>query len=145
MKIKQLSVFLENRPGQLRKPLLILADAGVDIKTISLADTQQFGILRLIMRDWEKSFKLLQDAGFVVKETDVLAIEVLDRPGGLHSVFEKIESAGLNVEYMYAFASGQGDSAIIIFRFEDIDAAIKALQENAIIMVDNLKLFSAEP
>src|SRR5512138_1750406 len=102
MKIRQLSLFLENRSGQLRVPAKVLGDAGVDILTISLADTQQFGILRLIAKDWEKAKRTLEAAGIVVNVTDVLAVDVPDEPGGLAWVLEGFEKAGLGVEYMYA-------------------------------------------
>ena len=95
MKIRQLSLFLENRSGQLRIPCQVLGEAGIDILTMSLADTQQFGILRLIVKDWEKAKRVLEAAGFVVNVTDVLAIDVPDRPGGLASVLESFEKAGL--------------------------------------------------
>ena len=141
MKIHQLSLFLENRAGQLRTPCRVLAEAGIDIMTTMLADTQQFGILRLIVRDWQKAKQVLEQAGCVVNITEVLAIEVPDHPGGLDEVLAVCERTGLNVEYMYAFTNGRGDKAVIIFRFEDVDAAVKTLQASGINVVDSVELY----
>src|SRR5512140_3903737 len=104
MKIRQLSLFLENRPGQLRLPCRILGDAGIQVLTMSLADTQQFGILRLVVRDWEKAKKTLEAQGVVVNVTEVLAVDVPDRPGGLAEVLEGFEKADLGIDYMYPFS-----------------------------------------
>src|SRR5512135_1384483 len=103
MKLHQLSLFLENKPGRLTHPCRALAKAGINILTLSLADTRQFGILRLLVRDWQKAKTVLEQAGCVVNITEVVAIEVADRPGGLEQILEVIEKGKLNVEYMYAF------------------------------------------
>lgn len=142
MKLKQLSLFIENRPGQMIAPFKTLADAGVNILTLSLADTQQFGILRLIVQDWEKGKKALEDAGCVVNVTEVVAIEVEDRPGGLYEILSVIDTGRINVEYMYAFTFGRGDRAALIFRFEDPDAAIELLQANGINVIGSVELYS---
>ncbi|MBN1256066.1 MAG: amino acid-binding protein [Planctomycetes bacterium] len=141
MKLKQLSIFLENKSGQLVGPCRILADAGINILTLSLADTEQFGILRLITRDWEKAKELLQAAEVVVNVTEVVAIEVQDHPGGLADVLEVIESEGLGIEYMYAFTSQLGGKAVLVFRFEDVDAAIAALAETEVNILDSVTLY----
>jgi len=135
MTIKQLSVFLENKPGQLLAPCRILADAGLNIITLSLADTRQFGILRLIVREWEKARALLEAAGCVVKVTDVLALEVEDRPGGLADIVAALDKAGVNIEYMYAFAFGARGRALLVLRFADNAAALAALAAGAIPVV----------
>jgi hypothetical protein len=127
MKLKQISVFLENKPGQLSHACRALAKAGINITTLSLADTQQFGILRLLIKDHDKAVDVLKDAGCVVKLTDVVAIDVPDRPGGLAEVLETIEQAEINLEYMYAFTYRSNEKALMIFRFEDPDAAVKIL------------------
>jgi hypothetical protein len=133
MKIRQLSLFLENRPGQLRFPCTVLGEAGIDILTMSLADTQQFGILRLVVREWERAKQVLEKAGCVVNVTDVLAVDVPDRPGGLAAVLEAFEKAGLGIEYMYAFAARErGKWATLIFRLEDPDRAAKLLSEHGV-------------
>ena len=129
MKLKQLSLFLENRPGQLRAPCETLAAAGIDLLTMSLADTAQFGILRFIVRDPERARQVLEQAGMVVKVTEVVPVEVENRPGGLAEVLARIEEAELGVEYMYDFgAASRGGKAAIIFRFEDPDRALAALK-----------------
>lgn len=140
MKIKQLSVFLENKPGQLFIPCKALADSGVNIITMSLADTQQFGILRLIAADWNQAQKLLEQTGCVVKTTEVVALEVDDRPGGLAAVVAVLDQSRINIEYMYAFSFRKNNKAIIVFRFEDTDAAIDALKSSGIGMLDSAEL-----
>ena len=142
MKIHQVSVFLENKPGQLRTACDVLARTGINMVTLSLADTAQFGILRLIIQDWQKAKTVLEEAGCVVKITEVLAIEVADRPGGLSQILEIVERAGLNIEYMYAFAEKRGDRAMLVFRFTNPDAALKALQAGGINVVGTVDLFS---
>jgi hypothetical protein len=143
VKIRQLSLFLENRPGQLRFPCKVLGEAGIDILTMSLADTQQFGILRLVVRDWERARKVLEAAGVVVNVTEVLAVEVPDRPGGLASVLEGFEKAGVGVEYMYAFPAGaRGRTATLLFRLEDPDRAQSVLQANGVKLVPSDELFA---
>jgi hypothetical protein len=129
MKLQQLSLFLENKPGTLREPIETLAAAGIDLLTMSLADTTQFGILRFIVADPEAAKKVLQDAGMVVRMTEVVPVEVENKPGGLARALVAIEEAGLGVEYMYDFgAASRGGKAAIIFRFEDPDAALTALR-----------------
>jgi hypothetical protein len=141
MKTKQVSVFLENRPGQLSIPCRALAEAGINILTLSLADTQQFGILRLIVKEWEKALDVLKNAGCVVNVTDVLAIEVPDKPGGMATILEILEKAQLNTEYMYAFTYRRGDKAVVVFRFDEPDKAIEVLQTNGINVVASVELF----
>ncbi len=129
MKLKQISVFLENKPGQLSHACRALAKAGINITTLSLADTQQFGILRLLIKNHDDAVAVLKDAGCVVKLTDVVAIDVPDRPGGLAEVLETIEAAEINLEYMYAFTYRSNEKALMIFRFEDPDTAVKILSD----------------
>ena len=137
MKLHQLSLFLENRPGQLHAPCEALGKAGVDILTMSLADTAQFGILRLIVKDWQRAKQVLEAAGVVVNVTEVVPIEVDDRPGGLAAALGVIEDAGIGVEYMYAFAAGpMPGKAAIIFRFEDPDRALAMVKERGLRVVD---------
>ena len=129
MKLQQLSLFLENKPGALRVPCEALAAAGIDLLTVSLADTTQFGILRFIVADPEQAKRVLEEAGMVVKVTEVVPVEVENKPGGLARALAAIEEAGLGVEYMYDFgAASRGGKAAIIFRFEDPDAALTALK-----------------
>ena len=140
MKLKQLSLFLENKPGALKLPCKRLTDAGINILTLSLADTQQFGILRLIVDDWKKAKETLEFHTTVVNVAEVVAIEVEDHPGGLSSILEKIEEAGINIEYMYACTFGRNGKAILIFKLENIDSAISQLQKKGINLVDSVDL-----
>jgi hypothetical protein len=141
MKITQLSVFLENKPGRLSVPCKALAKAGLNVLTLSLADTRQFGILRVILKDWQKAKQVLEEAGLVVNVTEVVAIEVEDRPGGLAHVLDVIEGGHINLEYMYAFTFGGKGQAVLVFRFEDPDAAIKLLQSKDVNVVGSVDLF----
>jgi hypothetical protein len=142
MKIHQLSLFLENQPGQLLDPCRTLARAGVDIRTLTLADTQQFGILRLIVSDWQAGAKALRDAGYVTNITEVVAVEVPDRPGGLTELLSLLEGSGVNIEYMYAFTFGRVDMAVLIFRFTDPDAAIALLQGAGMNLVGSVEVYN---
>jgi len=144
MKLRQLSLFLENRAGQLKVPVKVLGDAGIDILTMSLADTQQFGILRLVVKEWERAKELLEAAGVVVNVTEVLAVDVPDRPGGLAGVLEAFEQAGLGIEYMYAFAASRerGRFATLVFRLEDPDRAAKLLSAAGVKLVSSDELFA---
>jgi len=129
MIIKQLSVFLENRPGHLSHVCDVLAKCGINIETMTLADTREFGILRLIVRDWKAAKEALEAAGCAVNVTDVLAIEVADEPGGLERVLKVAEANGLSVEYMYAFANKRAANAVIVIRFDDLARAGDVLQK----------------
>ena len=141
MKIRQLSVFLENKPGQAKAACKVLGDAGVDVLTMTLADTQQFGILRLVVNDPERARKVLQDAGHVVNVTEVLAVDVPDRPGGLAATLEAFEKAGLGIEYMYAFAAREGGHwATLLFRLEDPEKAARALAAQGAKLVSEAEL-----
>ena len=142
MKIRQLSLFLENKPAHLKVPCQVLADAGLNIITLSLADTQQFGILRLIVREWEKARDALQSAGHTVKVTEVVAVEVPDRPGGLAELLDVLDKCKMSIEYMYAFTYRHGDKAIMLFRFADPDAAINALLSKGVNVVKNVEFFA---
>ena len=128
MKINQISLFAENKPGHISAPARLLAQEGIDIRALFLADSQHFGIVRMIVSDWRKAAVLLEAHGFVVKVTEVLAVEVPDHPGGLADVLGALDGSGINIEYMYAFPYPRGDQAILIFRFADPDAAIARLQ-----------------
>ena len=129
MQIRQLSIFLENQPGHLISPIAILADAGLNILTLTLADTERFGILRLILPEWEQGQEILKKNGFTVAVSEVLAIQVEDKPGGLRELLQTIEATGVNIEYMYAFSVRAGQKAVMIFRLADIERAIVRLRE----------------
>jgi hypothetical protein len=141
MTLKQLSVFLENKPGALSRPCRLLAEAGINIQTFALADTQQFGILRLVVHDWEQARKVLEQNGCVVKVNDVVAVEVPDRPGGLAEVLEVLEQAQVNVEYMYAFTAKQEGKGLMLLRFDKPEVALARLQASNFNAVNTAELF----
>ena len=140
MKISQVSIFLENRSGRLARIATVLGNAGVNIRAMSLADTSDFGILRLIVSDTEKAEKVLKDQGFTVLISEVVAVAIPDTPGALGNVLSIMEHAGLNVEYMYAFVEKDMGQAVIIFRFDLIDRAIETLLENGIAILESKKV-----
>ena len=128
MNVKQISVFLENRPGGLHEMTKALAQAGINLRGLSLAETSDFGIVRLIVDDVAGTATTLRDAGFVASLTDVLAVEVPNMPGGLNHVLEVLDGAGINVEYMYAILGNKkSDTAYMIFRVSDNTKASSAL------------------
>lgn len=129
MKIQQLSIFLENKAGRLAEVTDVLASENVNIRALSLADTSDFGILRLIVNDHEKARDALKAAGFTVGLTDVVAVEVPHRSGGLNSILQMLGQKGINVEYMYAFLQ-KGDNAVLIFRFNHLNSALDVLKES---------------
>jgi hypothetical protein len=144
MKLQQLSLFLENRPGALRQPCQALGTAGIDILSLSLADTQQFGILRLIVKDVDRALKVLEVAGCVVKVTDVLAVEVPDRAGGLGDMLGVFEGSGLSVEYLYPLVAGhRGKTAVLLLRVEDPDRAAGLLTGRGIRVLSREEAFEA--
>jgi hypothetical protein len=143
MKIHQLSLFLENKPGHLAEPMRVLARAGIDLRTLSVADTRQFGILRMIVSDWPKANQVLQQAGYVVNVTEVLAVEVPDRPGGLAEVLQLFETGSINIEYLYAFPFGRAGKAVIILRFDNPDEAIGRLQAAGINVVESVEVYNS--
>ena len=150
MKLKQLSLFLENKPGNVRKACRMLAENGINIETMSLADTEQFGILRILAKDWERAKEVFTKNGVVVRVSDVIALAVGHRPGGLADILDVLDDANLNIEYMYGFSQRIGlekcgndiaDSAIIVFRFDDPDTALEALQKRGIRVLGSGELF----
>ena len=138
MLIKQLSLFVENKPGSLYPICKVLQDNNISIRTLSLADTEQFGILRLLVKEWEKARDVLSEAGFIVKVTDVIALPVDDRPGGLAELLKILDKHNISVEYMYAFTFGLEKTAVMVFRFEKPEETLEFFHaEN----VDAIKAF----
>ena len=127
MRIKQISVFLENTPGHLEKVCRVLADASVNLQTITIAETKDYGIVRAIVDAPEKASKALKENGFFAKLVDVLAIEVEDKPGSLSAILKTASDSGLNVEYMYAMTRPIHDKPVMIMSFKDIDTAERVL------------------
>jgi hypothetical protein len=141
MKVEQISVFLENKPGSLENATRTLRDANINIRTLSVAETVDFGILRLIVNDVEKANNALKESGFRVSKTPVVAVEVPDKPGGLHSIMEVVSKEGINVEYLYAFVEKSGQNAVIIFRFDNPEKAIEVLLKNKFTVIPGSKLY----
>ncbi len=129
MKLKQISVFLENKKGRLKKAINVLSQANINIRALSIADTSEFGILRLIVPDPEQAKQVLEENKFVVKVNEVIGVEVPDEPGGLDSILDFLHDADLNVEYIYAFVEKKSDKAIVVIRTENIEEGLKALKK----------------
>ncbi len=132
MKVDQIAVFLENKSGRLAAITKALSDSNINIRALSVADTADFGILRLIVDNTEKATRVLKEEGFTVGMAVVIAVEVADKPGGLSRVLGVLHEAGINVEYMYAFVEKSSENAVLIFRFDDPDMAITVLQSAGI-------------
>jgi hypothetical protein len=141
MKVEQISIFLENKPGSLEHATRVLEEANINIRTLSVAETADFGILRLIVNDVEKANKVLKENGFRVNKTVVVAVEVPDKPGGLHSIMKVLGREGINVEYLYAFVEKSGENAVIIFRFDAPEKAIAVLLAHKFTVVPGEKLY----
>jgi hypothetical protein len=142
MKVEQISIFIENKSGRLAEITRILGEAGINIRALSLADTTDFGILRLIVNDCAKANTVLKEAGFTVSKTEVVAVEVPDRPGGLSAILQALDREAINVEYMYAFVERCGGNAVIIFRFDETDKAIAALKGQNFNMLEGSRLYA---
>ncbi|NLO89095.1 MAG: ACT domain-containing protein [Clostridia bacterium] len=141
MSVNQISVFLENKSGRLAAVTRILAENNVNIRALSIADTSDFGILRLIVDKPDVAFEVLKEEGFSVSLTEVIGVEMPDRPGGLAGVLDVLEKNNFNIEYLYAFI-GRGDNgALVIFRVERLDEAVKCLEENGIKVVTGDRLY----
>jgi hypothetical protein len=140
MNVEQISIFLENKSGRLAEVTSVLSEAGINIRALYLADTADFGILRLIVNDIEKALQGLKDNGFTVVKSRVVAIEVTDRPGGLSKILNIIKDEGINVEYMYAFVEKSGENAIVIFRFDEIEKSVDILQKAGVKILEGEEL-----
>lgn len=139
--VKQISIFLENKFGRLAAVTKVLGDAGINIRALSIADTAEFGILRLIVDQPDRSYEILKKARFTVSETEVLAVEVRDVPGGLAAVLQVMAEAQINIEYMYGFLARASEDALIVFRVEQPLAAIRLLQERGIKLLEGDKVY----
>jgi len=142
MRAEQISVFLENKAGRLAEVTAILSEAEVNIRALALADTSDFGVLRLIVDNNAKAVEALKNRGFTVGRTDVLAVEVEDRPGGLHRILDMLHKAQINVEYMYAFVQHSGENAVMIFRIDNIDEAVRVLEKNKVKVINGSKVYT---
>lgn len=137
MFVNQIAVFLENSKGRLKECSSVISNAGVDVVSMSIADTKDFGILRAITRDNAKAIKALKEAGFIVSSNDLIGVIVEDRPGGLTEVLELLDEAGIGIEYMYSFANIDAQNAIILLKVDDENAAIQILKEKGAKLVEN--------
>lgn len=132
MKIKQISIFLENTAGRIADVTKVLKDNSINLRAIMIADTADFGILRIITDDSEKALSVLKDAKFTTKTTDVLAISISDKVGALHDVMALFQNNGINIEYLYASLEKTGDTAIIIFKVEDPEKGLEVIKANGL-------------
>lgn len=142
MFVKQVSVFLENKLGRLATVTKILGDKGIDISAMALADTTNFGILRMIVNDPDKAVSVLKEAGFTVSTTDVLAVEVDDRPGGLAAILEVLQGNGISIEYAYSFIKRAGDKAFILFRVENPERAVELLKNTGVRVLNEKEVYA---
>ena len=143
MKIKQISVFLENKRGRLYEALKAVADKNINIRALSIADTSEFGILRMIVNNPEEAKKALEENGFTTKITNVIAVGVKDEPGGLAEILKYLYDADINVEYIYAFVEKSKEKAVVVLKTNNLDKSISILQEKGVHLLswdDILKL-----
>lgn len=138
MAIKQISIFVENKEGRIKKAINTLAKENINIRALSIADTTKYGILRLIVSDNKKAIDALEKDGFIVKENEVLLLTVPDRPNGLNSILTVFDEKDINLEYVYAFISSKTDEAVVVMRLENMEKAIDALHEK------NIKVLETE-
>ena len=132
MLVKQLSIFMENRPGRLYKLTHALGQEGIDFVTLSIADTKDYGIVRFIARDNDRAYEILKQAGFTVGQTELIGVEVEDKPNALAEVIALLEEENINIEYLYSFVLTNHNSAKILMRVEDTERAVKLLGERGI-------------
>ena len=137
METKQISVFLDNTAGRLGEFTRVLADAGINLRAISIADTADFGILRLIVNKCDEALKALNNAGFTTRVTDVVAVEIEDAPGSLARVMELFGKTMVNIEYLYASLEGKAGKAVVIFKLEDHQKGLHIIRENGLTMVES--------
>ena len=137
MEIKQISVFLENNAGRLGEVTRVLAEAGINIRAISIADTADFGILRLIVNNWEQALEALNKANFTTRVSDVVAVEIDDTPGSLARVMDLFRTTMVNIEYLYASLEGKTGKAVVIFKLEDHQKGLQIIKENSLQMVES--------
>jgi len=141
MLVKQISIFLENKSGRLAEVTKVLGNEGIDISALSIADTTDFGILRLIVNQPDKAEAVLKENGFTVSCTSVIAIAVADKPGGLAVALDVLENSEIGIEYMYAFIGKSEKEALVILRVEDSDKAIDVLNKNNITVISSKDVY----
>jgi len=142
LKVKQISVFLENKAGRLAEVTEVLGKHNINIRALSIADTTDFGILRLIVNAPYKAYEVLKEEGFTVSSTDVIAVEIADEPGGLSKALQALQEVDINIEYLYAFLQKASKAALVVFRVERLDEAIEVLQKNGFHILEGDKVYS---
>jgi hypothetical protein len=142
MKIRQISVFIENQSGRIYEVTRLLGDNGLNIRAMSLADTSDFGIIRFIVTDPVKAHAVLKEHDFTVSITDVVAIAINDTPGGLADLLDVLQKNNINVEYMYAFVNNGAHEAVMVFRFEDTELALAALKGSGVNILEEKTLLN---
>lgn len=142
MKIRQISVFIENKSGRLSDVVELLGENNINIRALSLADTSDFGILRLIVNEPEKAYTLLREKDFTVGATDVIAVSVPDKPGGLATILLLLKENNISVEYMYAYVEKSADYAIMFFRFEDTDETLELLKKEGVKILSGSEVYN---
>ena len=137
MGVKQISMFLENNAGRLGEVTRVLAEAGINLRAISIADTADFGILRLIVQNHEEALRILEKAGYTIRVTDVVAVEIEDKPGGLAKVMDIFRKTMVNIEYLYASLEGQAGKAVVIFKLQDHLKGLEIIKQNNIHLIES--------
>lgn len=135
MYVRQISVFIENQPGKLAEFSELLGREGIDLVALSIADTTNFGILRCIVCDWQRASDIITAAGYTATVTEVLAVSVPDRPGGMAAAIRALTDAGISIEYLYSFVRAAGDHALLIFRVEDLQRAAQVMRDSGIALI----------
>ena len=144
MKVTQVSVFMENTPGRLAEVTKVLGNAKINILALTIAETGEFGILRMIVDNWKKAMDVLRKNDLTTTTTEVLAVEIPNEPGSLARIVEMFQKESINIEYVYAFVSHSRDGALIVMRFEDPDQALKILTKNNITVLTNEEVVKME-
>lgn len=138
MLVNQISVFIENKPGRVNHLADVLAKNGIDLLTLSIADTKDYGILRAVTNDNIKAVKILKEEGFMVSSTDLIGVEVEDKPGGLASILKILNETGISIEYLYSYARTPGTSAVILLRVENTEEALKTLKAKGVKLISQI-------
>lgn len=138
--IKQISIFMENKPGRMARVAKTLSDADVNIRALTIAEAGDFGVIRMVVDDTEKGYRVLRDGGFTVSETDVLAVEIKDTPGGLYEIVETLGENNINMDYAYAFVTAKAERAMLILRVDDTKRAAQVLTEAGVRMATRVEI-----
>ena len=141
MSVKQISIFIENKTGKLAEATRFIADNNINIRALSIADSEEYGILRIITENPERTFELITEGGYIAKKTEVLAVEMSDKPGSMSKILEVLSKADISVAYTYAFTSANTEGACMVFRVDDNAVAKDVLTKAGINVVDRDDIF----